>query len=81
MRGLHIHTTGMRGDSAGHLRIVGPGDRILFERDDTAPVGTVGCNGFVVGLHAAGPAARFAHTVANCADRFLDRAPTPSSRR
>ena len=81
MRGLHIHMTGLHADIAGHPRIVVPGDCILFERDDAAPVGTVGCNGFVAGLHAVDPAVRFARTVANCADRFLDREPTPSSRR
>ena len=81
MRGLHIHTTGLRADTAGYLRIVGPGDWILFERGYAAPVGTVVCNGFVAGLHAAGPAVHFAHTVANCADRFPDQAPTPSSPR
>ena len=76
MRGLHIHTTGLRADTAGHLRIVDPGDWILFERDYAAPVGLAGCRGFVAGLRAAGPAVRFAHTVANCSNRFLDRAPT-----
>jgi hypothetical protein len=79
--GLHIHTTGLRADTAGYLRIVVPGDWILFERDYAAPVGPAGCHGFVSGLRAAGPAVRFAHTVANCADRFLDREPTLSSRR
>jgi hypothetical protein len=81
MRGLHIHTTGLRADTAGHLRIVVPGDWILFKRDDAAPVGTAGCGGFVGGIRAAGPGVHFAHTVANCADHFLDRAPTLSSRR
>ena len=82
MRGLRIHTTGLRADTAGCLpRIVVPGDWILFERGYAAPVGTAGCHGFVAGLHAAGPGVRFAHTVANCADRFPDRAPTLSSRR
>ena len=78
MRGLHIHTTGLRADTAGHLRIVVPGDWIC---DHAAPIGTAGCSGFVGGLRAAGLGVRFAHTVANCADHFLDRAPTLSSRR
>jgi hypothetical protein len=62
-----------------HIRIVVLGDRIFFERDDAAPVGPAGCHGFVDGLRAVRPAVLIAHTVANCADRFLDQVPPLSS--